>query len=435
MSSTADGTSTSGDDDDGDDGVLCVTHEKLDVGPPGCVGDEDCSAGWICLDGMCEPGDCHTNADCEGGDLCVSHVCQAGTQVSACADAVSWSAVEIDTSATWLMTDLALADVNGDGSDDAVVVEIHDPTTTIHVADGATLAVVDTSEIEMSAFRVALADVNGDAQVDVLLAGRADGQLGLARMELDAAGVLGLATPYVPDACDGAAELAAIDLDGDGERDVAVLLQGDANTMWKRGDGTGVLAPAAWLDTIPTLRRMAAADLDGDGAADLALATDRGELQLVHGGPTPEARPFAGDHALAPGDELAIADLDGDGALDLLAAGGDASYAAIDLAGGQGDVSFATPTRVLVPGGFAHGLTAADLDADGDLDLAFGAASGGVTVLRMTAGVPDCALAVPLPDRVGALATGDLNGDGVHDLAGIADTDGASTLFVVHGGG
>ncbi|MCC6624996.1 MAG: VCBS repeat-containing protein, partial [Deltaproteobacteria bacterium] len=229
-----------------------------------------------------------------------------------------------------------------------------------------------------------------------------------------------------------------------------------------------------------------AADLDGDAFTDLVVGVPELTLDRATSGgvfvyagtaegadPTPRQVLSGSSRNEQHGRALALADLDGDGARDLLVgvalADGpglaDRGHVALHL--GLGDGTFeALPARTW-PGARAGdnlgtSIAVCDLDADGLLDLAFGAPQGedatrtpivsahGLVEVRLAtgpglAGLPDAPTAVrfglvpgeapaPLENyRLGAaLATGDLDGDGACDLVAAAtgaDSSGAVLVY------
>lgn len=110
-------------------------------------------------------------------------------------------------------------------------------------------------------------------------------------------------------------------------------------------------------------------------------------------------------------------DFDTDGLTDLVVANGTAS-GKVSFLRGQGDGRFAAPVAYAA-GASPAGVVAGDLDDDGDLDLAVanGVTSGSFSVLR---GAGDGTFAAPVTYAAGArpvaLATADVDEDGIADL-------------------
>jgi hypothetical protein len=132
--------------------------------------------------------------------------------------------------------------------------------------------------------------------------------------------------------------VAVADLDGDGRRDLAVTFQSQDGGEVRRGLDVflGAAGDPGWRRVsiwagegaaADALTALAAGDLDGDGDPDLAALTARGETWLfVNDGQgdfaldrSPEANPGR-DHLYCAGYAAEIVDLDGDGRAELVAA-------------------------------------------------------------------------------------------------------------------
>ncbi|HEX5499825.1 MAG TPA: FG-GAP-like repeat-containing protein, partial [Thermomicrobiales bacterium] len=213
----------------------------------------------------------------------------------------------------------------------------------------------------------------------------------------------------------GASAAAAGDFNGDGLTDLAVAT--------KSGQGTLVFLNAAdpehanklafanlpltFADTAAETG-VAAADLDGDGDLDLAVA--RGGAPdgvLINGGQADfQAAAALGD---AGSNAVAIADLNGDGLPDLVFAGSGASTVYINNGGGA-----FTPQALA---GTANSVGAAAVDLNGDAlpDLVLANADGGAELYLNSGG----SFGQPVPLDTGpttAVAAQDFNGDGLPDL-------------------
>jgi len=234
---------------------------------------------------------------------------------------------------------------------------------------------------------------------------------------------------------DGAISVAVGDLDGDAIPDLAVANAGEDTVSILVGAGGGTFAPHQQFNVGRHPFSVAIGDLDGDGIPDLAVAngaSDDVSVLLGAGDGTfaPEQRFGAG----ASPRSVAIGDLDGDGVPDLAVANGGGFNDGDDDVSvllGAGDGTFA-PEQRFGAGDSPRSVAVGDLDGDGVPDLAVAnATSDDISVLlaagdgtfapgqRFGAGDGPCSVAI-----------GDLDGDGAPDLA-VTDlsNDSVSTLI------
>ncbi|MFW6192336.1 MAG: FG-GAP-like repeat-containing protein, partial [Gemmatimonadota bacterium] len=244
------------------------------------------------------------------------------------------------------------------------------------------------------------------------------------------------------------------DVDGDGDLDLLVGVLGgafnptrtaDDNLYFLDGSGEGFeLRTRRFLDGIDVGSESTPAlgDLDGDGDLDLLLANkidpDEGSTSLIHrfeNRGTPERPDFRkveplsiqGRYQYSP----ALADLDGDGRDDLVL-GSFRGRVALYRNEGPGE-GFTLADSVLVELTRGSHTTPAlgDLDADGDLDLMVGEASGTLNYYRNT-GTPTSPDFELVSDEYGGIDVGrrsspalvDLDGDGDLDLVVGSEDDG-----------
>jgi hypothetical protein len=213
-------------------------------------------------------------------------------------------------------------------------------------------------------------------------------------------------------------DLVGGDFDGDGDIDLVVVSAIEtipAQVFRSRGDGTfergRPLAPVTSRDAGGA---PAVGDLDSDGLDDLALCTS-GRIAIFRGN-----RP----NLLVSSDSLELvnmqliecksADMDGDGDLDLAAVDAN-GYARVIRNDGDGKFAIPGPRKILT-GISPRGLVAARLDADMIPDLAF-TESDALVVLR---GVGDGTFREPqhleFTPAVSTLAATHLDGDDIDDL-------------------
>lgn len=267
-------------------------------------------------------------------------------------------------------------------------------------------------------------DLNGDGAPDLALAGRdsrsvevfeSDGRGGFT-----AAGFIETGT--------GLAGLVAGSVDGNRFADLLAVHADEPKLSVFRNDGGAKFLKKTSFPSGEGPRSIAALDLDGDGDLDLAVANGASnDVSLLlndgDGGFAESERVAAGDGPAA----IVPADLDGSGSLDLAVANAGSGDVSVLLTDGMGGVSVNQRFEI---GGSPRALAARDFDGDGHLDLAVVADedSGGSRVhLLLNDGsgeIAETRLIAELADesagkegRARAIAAADLDQDGDFDLA------------------
>jgi len=284
--------------------------------------------------------------------------------------------------------------------------------------------------------RVALADMNGDAWLDILLVQawiQQDDRLSIYLATGPGTFGPALHTP-VGSQQSTPRELATGDIDGDGDIDVAV---GAAGATWMyTNDGSGVLSAGQVVSGTGSKKQLLLVDVDHDLDLDLvcgrAIGGNHAFLNDGQGqftvGPTtagsPDSRP------------VAVADLDGDGNLDLISSSPLAGYLFVALGDGLGGFDSAPAPQL----DFQPSLLALhDLNHDGLLDLlALGTGAGNIAGrVAILDGLGQAQFAPPslspVPAFIGQMALGDLDMDGSDELLLAVSNNGSKPIAMLRG--
>lgn len=271
-------------------------------------------------------------------------------------------------------TAIRLVDVNLDGKLDAAVSSKFGAAVLVLNGNGSGgFGAPASYGIGALPMMLELGDLNGDGKPDAVTVDGGD----KVRVQLNAAGAFGAATPFTT--AGTSMSLALADLDVDGKLDVVTANSTTGSVSVLRGNGTGGLLAATSYPVADRPWDVAIGDLNVDGKPDLVTANDAvgadslsvllglgsatfgGATSFVLGLYDPEPR------------NVVLADVDDDGKLDAACSNtGDIFWGSpkdLCVLRGDGAGALLAPQLHMV-GVRPHGLLAADLDVDGDADLA-----------------------------------------------------------------
>ncbi len=272
----------------------------------------------------------------------------------------------------------AIGDIDRDGLPDLVVAGKDGPVVWYQTPTWAKHVIADTIAGGINSTDIAVADLDGDGDRDVILAnGRwyeHPGPLGDPAVDPWAARDYGT---------DPGHDVLPADLDGDGDLDLVVrdqLANGDHVLVFRQEDPTTFTR--AVIPNLPAGEGIASYDLDGDGDIDIVL----GDRWLENDGdPVTGAwtqRLFTGVEASKQELVVAVGDVNADGLPDVVVSPAESGTTFDNIYWYEGPTNpLVDPwVRHLILAGVEtaqHSLQLADYDNDGDLDVMTGSHSGG----------------------------------------------------------
>jgi len=307
---------------------------------------------------------------------------------------------------------VAVADVNGDGNPDMVAVG-GSVSVFLGNGDGTFQAAINYAVAGSS---IAIADLNGDGKPDLVI-GTSTGVailLGMGNGKFQTAFTYTVA----------AGQVVIGDFNGDGKLDV---ITSGGTVLLGEGNGTFQLGPSF----SPTGSSVAAGDFNGDGKLDLVVNDGLGNLTVLtgNGNGTFQADRANGLADIYPSAGVAAADFNNDGRLDIaVSIGGDRSSldpeTSVNVLLGNGGGGFTSAPAIGFDQFFGGSTTIAtgDFNGDGKPDLVVTRPEGLVVYLGNGDGTFQPPVLWGAPSPTGIPVVGDFDKNGKLDLVEITSS-------------
>ena len=341
-------------------------------------------------------------------------------------------------------TSLAVADVNGDGRLDVLIANNGSSTLAVLLGNGAggfaLQATAPSTGAGTNPNGLVVADVNGDGKPDALTAN--NGNHSVSVLLGNGSGNFTLQAPAATTSTtSGPYSLAVADVNGDGKPDVLAANNGTDRLDVLLGNGMGgftVQTPAVATGTGGGPQSVAVADVNADGKPDALVANYGANTVSVLLGTGTGSFVL---QAVAPGTgansqpvSLAVADVNRDGKPDVLTANVGSNTVGVLLGNGAGGFTLQAPASATGTGTSPQGVAVADVNGDGKPDLL--TANTLTSTMSVLLGNSSGTFTLQAPAvSIGAsglpqrLVAADVNNDGKPDV--LAVNFGTSTLGVL----
>jgi len=345
---------------------------------------------------------------------------------------------------------VAVADIDGDGKADIVVVNQNDNTMGVFLNKSSSGSITSGSfaaEVTFSTGTgsypngIAIGDLDGDGKLDVVTANTGNASLSVFR---NTSSVGNISFAAHADFATGNADpqyVAIADFDGDGKPDMAVTNEANVSVFHNTTtSGSTTISFAAHADFAVESEPggIAVGDFDGDGKPDIAATISSDNyVSVLHNTSSAGTISFGthADFSVGPGPgNLAVSDVDGDGKLDIVTSNGGDGSASILHNTSSSSISFGTHQDINVDEGDAnesfYTVVMNDLDGDGKPDMIVVDNNDALYLLHNTSSTGSPSFGSKVTVAVGTnsyalygAAIGDFDGDGKPDIVANAQGD------------
>jgi hypothetical protein len=258
---------------------------------------------------------------------------------------------------------LAVAELNGDAHMDVAVVFTPGPMRIFHGNGDGTFAAPIEIAVTGTPSSIATGDLNEDGKADIAVTMSAQVKTSIFFGFLPT-----FFHPVVDVPCGtDPARVLLTDVSADGNLDLVVLNRGAGEIQVQLGDGTGTLGPGTTYTGVSAMQDVQSGDVTGDGIADLVASASSASSVLVFSGTGGGAFAYTASipAGVAP-QELVLAAVDADATLDIVSAGAGAHALSLLIAQGGGAFAPAQTIRSAFGPSLCVG---ADLDGNSHADL------------------------------------------------------------------